>query len=115
MKTLVISGRSPLPGALRDVVERGSTVLEERRASELQDRPAHLDADRIVFWAAADDAVVRELAQQYARAEAAERKEKLVFVTPEPPHSPPAGLSATELFVWPRDEDRLKMAFLTGA
>ena len=25
------------------------------------------------------------------------------------------GLAANETFVWPRDEDRLKMAFMTGA
>jgi hypothetical protein len=30
-------------------------------------------------------------------------------------HDPVPGLSNTEYFLWPQDEDRLRMAFLTGA
>jgi hypothetical protein len=121
MKTLLIHGRSPLPGALREVVQRGSTSVEDWPAAELDDLergPIRLDADRIVFWAAAgdddDDEKVRRLASRYARAEAAERKEKLVFVSTDPASVALPDLSPHELFVWPRDEDRLKMAFMTG-
>lgn len=38
-----------------------------------------------------------------------------VFVTPEADAAPIEGLNPAELFVWPRDEDRLMMAFMTGA
>jgi hypothetical protein len=38
----------------------------------------------------------------------------IVYVTPDEGPAV-AGLAASEVFVWPRDEDRLKMAFMTGA
>jgi hypothetical protein len=72
------------------------------------------DADRIVFWSAGPDTGMRQLASRYAQAEKAERREAIVFVTTTP-DEPVAGLSDTECFLWPQDEDRLRMAFLTGA
>ena len=41
------------------------------------------------------------------------RREAIVFVTPD--DSGVDGLAPNEFFVWPRDEDRLKMAFMTAA
>jgi hypothetical protein len=38
-----------------------------------------------------------------------------VFVTADAGAPQVRGLSENETYVWPRDEDRLKMAFLTGA
>jgi hypothetical protein len=115
MKTVLITANAPMPPALRELVERGSTALVERPAAELVGAGA-LDADRIVFWSASDDPEIRALAARYADAEAAERREILVFVTAEHGGTPaPARLSPNEAFLWPRDEDRLKMAFLTGA
>ncbi len=114
MKTVFITGNAPVPPPLRELLERGSTWLVEHRATEVVASP--MDADRIVFWTATDDPAIRELAETYAKAEAAERREILVFVTTE--HggaAPPARLAPGEVFVWPRDEDRLTMAFLTGA
>ena len=117
MRTVIISGGSAVPPKLRDLVERGSTSLVEYRAADLADDAAsRLDADRVVFWSTAGDTRVRALADRYSKKEAAERREIVVFVTPEDaaaPLSPP--LPPNEAFVWPRDEDRLKMAFLTGA
>ena len=111
MKTLLISGRTPLPRAVREVIARGSTSLQERRASDVgSDR---LDADRVVFWAPRGDAEIRALASRYARAESREGREVIVYVTPDEDGAI-AGLPANEVFVWPRDEDRLKMAFMTG-
>lgn len=116
MKTLLICGDAPPPAPLRDVIARGSTSLQQRRADEVsRDAAAPLDADRIVFWAAGGDAAVRALARTYARAERAQRREAIVFVTPEGTAAEVEGLSPLELFEWPRDEDRLKMAFMTGA
>ena len=112
MKTLLISGSPPLPSALRDLIARGSTSLEERRAKDTN-TDAGLDADRVVFWAAASDDDVRALAATLARAEARERCEVIVFVSAD--GSGVDGVAANETFVWPRDEDRLKMAFMTGA
>ena len=44
---------------------------------------------------------------------AAERKDMLVVIAPDAAALP--GVPAAEIFLWPRDEDRLKLAFLTGA
>jgi hypothetical protein len=112
MKTLLISGSEPVPAALRELIAKGSTSLLERRAGETS-ASAGLDADRVVFWAVTGDDDLRELARQLARAEARERREVIVFVSPD--GSAPEGLSDNEIFGWPRDEDRLKMAFMTGA
>jgi hypothetical protein len=115
MKTLIITGATPMPAELREVVARGSTSLAEHRASEFDPGNLALDVDRIVFWTGAGDTGVRELAGRYATAESAERREVIVFVTSEPDSAGPLrGLPPNEFFVWPRDEDRLKMAFLTG-
>jgi hypothetical protein len=116
MKTLLISGDAPPPAPLRDVVARGSTALQERRAADVSPEvAAQLQADRIVFWAAAGDSAVRAIARACVRAERAARREAIVFVTPQGTDAQVEGLSPHELFEWPRDEDRLKMAFLTSA
>jgi hypothetical protein len=114
MKTLVIRGASPLPETLREVITRGSTSVSERRVADVANEEPRLDADRIVFWADAADHQVRAVAERYVRAEQAERKEKLVFVTTDGATAA-AGLAPAECFTWPRDEDRLTMAFMTGA
>jgi hypothetical protein len=57
---------------------------------------------------------VHDLAARLARAEKTSRREAIVFVTDHDGDTVP-GLSETEFFVWPQDEDRLTMAFLTGA
>ena len=111
MKTLLIMGRTPLPGAVREMIARGSTSLQERQASDVG--PDRLDADRVVFWAQRGDDEIRALAARYARAESRQGREVIVYVTPDDDGAI-AGLPANEVFVWPRDEDRLKMAFMTG-
>lgn len=114
MKTLLITDDAPVPQLLRDFITRGSTSVDQRRVSEEAAVPGLPDADRIVFWSAAPDVRLRQLASRYARAEQAERREAILFVTTAA-HDPVPGLSATECFLWPQDEDRLRMAFLTGA
>jgi hypothetical protein len=115
MTTVLITGTGTVPGPLLELVKRGSTSFRQDRADELE-RGTPLAVDRVVFWTATEDAAVQRLARQYVNAEAAARREVVVFVTAEQGGArPPAGLSPNELFVWPRDEDRLKMAFLTGA
>jgi len=116
MKTLLIRGDDAPPGPLRDVIARGSTALQERRINEMTaDETTLGEVDRIVFWAAADDAAVSALARKYARLERAQRREAIVFVTPQGSRMHVPGLSPNEFYEWPRDEDRLKMAFMTGA
>jgi hypothetical protein len=115
MTTVLILGSAAAPEPLRDLVMRGSTSFREQRVDALE-AAMDLGADRIVFWCAEDDAAVRRVAGRYAAAEAAARREAIVFVTAEGAGGAvPDGLSPHEIFVWPRDEDRLKMAFLTGA
>ena len=115
MKTLLISGGgTPLPETLRDLITRGSTSVEQRRAAEVEAAGPMPDADRIVFWSPGSDPALTQLARQYAKAERAEHRETIVFVTTKP-DAGVAGLPNTEIFVWPQDQDRLTMAFLTGA
>jgi hypothetical protein len=115
MKTVLICGSAGIPDALRELVGRGSTSLAERSPAELNGAP-RIDADRIVFWTATADPRLFELAERYARAEAAERREALVFIGGDASAVPRStALAPNEIFVWPGDEDRLKMAFLTGA
>lgn len=113
MKTLLIAD-APVPDQLRQFITRGSTSVDERRVADEAPSGALPDADRIVFWSTGADAGLRRLASRYAKAEKAERKEAIVFVTPTPGDRV-VGLSSTECFLWPQDEDRLRMAFLTGA
>ena len=114
MKTLLISGgERPLPDALREVIVRGSTSLDERRAPDVDAAESLGDADRIVFWSPGD-AATRALAARYAEAEKRSGREAIVFIATEGAQAV-AGLSDAELFFWPRDEDRLMMAFMTGA
>ena len=114
MRTLLIAGSDPVPARLREIVDRGSTSVREQRPA---DPSASLssDFDRVVFWAAGGDAVLHSLAQRHAQKERAERRETIVFVTPESAAATVAGLAPNEVYVWPRDEDRLEVAFLTGA
>jgi hypothetical protein len=114
MKTLLIVGHAELPAALRDVVERGSTSVVETRAAELRGGRLPGDADRVVLWAAAGDLDVANLAVAYSRGASPERKDALIVISPDSAAAVP-GIPPAEIFVWPRDEDRLKMAFMTGA
>ena len=104
-----------MPAPLRDIIERGSTQLVERRAADVQPS-AFDDADRVVFWTGGtEDDEAGALASRYsAAARGDERRDGIIAIRTEA-GGPPAGVPAEALFVWPRDEDRLKMAFLTGA
>ena len=114
MRTLLISGETPAPAPLVDLLTRGSTSVEQRRAADLTRAGSLAEADRIVFWFTGGDKAVAELAARYRRAERADKRETIVFVTAA--GSPPAAaLPDTEVYVWPQDQDRLTMAFLTGA
>jgi hypothetical protein len=115
MRTLLISGGETAPPAsLVDLLTRGSTSLEQRRAADLAGAGSLTDADRVVFWSEGDDAAIAEVVARYRRAERAERREAIVFVTASR-STPPAALPNTETYVWPQDQDRLTMAFMTGA
>ena len=113
MKTLVVVGRRPLPADVREVVERGSTSVVEKRPAELREGSVPADVDRVVLWADPSDQGVLDLARRYSSGASPERKDTLVVIAPE--SAPPPGVPATEVFIWPRDEDRLKLAFMTGA
>ena len=113
MKTVLIhGGDTPLPDHVRDVITRGSTSFEERAASDGDAYASIADADRVVFWSAGD-AATRALSTRCASA-GPEGREAIVFVMPEGAGRLP-GLGDDQVFEWPRDEDRLVMAFMTGA
>jgi len=109
---LILGGDTPLPDPVRDIFARGSTSLEERAASDVDAYASVANADRVVFWSAGDEAT-RALAMRCASA-APEGREAVVFVTPDGARHLP-GLGDEQVFEWPRDEDRLVMAFMTGA
>ena len=112
MRTVIVRGRAALPEPLREMIENGSTSFQECHVPG--PTPLPRDVDRIVFFAAGDDPDVIAAARQAARAERKDRAEKLVFVTAGP-SVPVEGLTPNEVYTWPGDEDRLKMAFMTGA
>ena len=114
MKTLVISGRAPVPVALRELIERGSTVVEDRLARDVSDALPD-GIDRMVFWAASPDPELSRVANACARRESSARRQVIVFVAGDPGAAAGLEISPAEWYVWPRDEDRLKLAFLTGA
>lgn len=116
MRVLLVSGRTPVPADLRHVLERGSTSLEAIGAADLRTYVSRegLGVDRVVFWAGHDDQDIRTLAWNYATAAGAERRDT-VFLVAAQPTEPVDGMTGDEVFVWPRDEDRLKLLFMTGA
>jgi hypothetical protein len=114
MRTLLISGNTTPPAPLRDIIERGSTAVQHRRAAET-DLSAALawGADRIVFWGSGQDADVRALADACAARQPATVRDSIVFVTDDA-GTALQNLMSNQLFLWPRDEDGLRVAFMTG-
>jgi hypothetical protein len=112
VKTVIVRGRTPLPDALREVIDRGSTSVHECRVPG--PTPLATDVDRVVYFLAGDDADVVASARQALGVERREGVEKLVYVMGD--GAPTLdGLAPSECFRWPADEDRLKMAFMTSA
>jgi hypothetical protein len=115
MTTVLISGGGDVPELLGEIVGRASSALVAQHADELgADGIPH--ADRIVFWSATGDARLRAVAEHYTRIAPAAQQDRVLFIMADDaavegcPEWPP-----DQLFSWPRDEDRLKLAFLTGA
>jgi hypothetical protein len=116
MRVLLIHGNRDVPPPLRELIARGSTELHERRLADPVDSPGSTpDIDRVVFWGASDDSALLAATRPYLNLPPAARGDRIVFVSPEAESAPAPGLAPNEHFVWPRDEDRLKMAFMTGA
>ena len=112
MRTVIVRGRVPVPEALREVIERGSTSVQECRVPG--PTPLPRDVDRVVYFLADDDEDVMASARQAVSAERREGAEKLVYVMAG--DAPGVeGLEPAECFRWPADEDRLKMASMTSA
>jgi hypothetical protein len=113
MRTLLIAGADPVPPTLRELIDRGSTSVREQRGAGPSGTSG--DFDRVVFWAVSGDKALESLVQQYAKKEAAEHREVIVFVSPDRAEGAAPALAPNEIYSWPRDEDRLEIAFLTGA
>src|SRR5919107_1704135 len=78
MRTVIVRGQSPLPDALRDVVERGSTSVQECRVPG--PTPLPRDVDRVVYFLAGPDPDVLASARQALSSEQRDHAEKLVYV-----------------------------------
>jgi sarcosine oxidase gamma subunit len=113
MKTLLISD-ARVPDVLREIVERGSTSLDIARPRELDAASiSSMAPDRVVFWHVSGDEQVRKLADAVAKRDPAEATSAIVFVS-EGADATAQWLAPDQVFVWPRDEDRLRLAFMTG-
>jgi hypothetical protein len=112
MKVVLISAGGEVPAGLRAIVERGSTVLVEHPVHELSRSPRP-DADRIVFWGAGDE--LQRLVEQYAGEARSDAAGRILVVRPDRDAHQQPDVAPDQLFTWPRDEDRLKVVFLTGA
>ena len=116
MRTLLVTGRDRVPPALREMVIAGSTSLDEVSAADLTTFISRqgLGVDRVVFWAGRSDPDVRSVALSYAATAGADRAKTVVFITGVD-EVPLDGLTRDEMHVWPRDEEKLRMIFMTGA
>ena len=113
VKTLLVSSAS-VPAELRDILERGSTSLDSLNAGDATAPSiARLAPDRVVFWHVPGEDDLEKLANAIARRDPGEATTAIVFVS-----SGAAGtgqwLAPDQMFIWPKDEDRLRMAFMTG-
>ena len=112
VRTVIVRGSAAVPEALRDVIERGSTSVQECRVPG--PTPLPRDVDRVVYYLAGPDPDVLASARQAVSSERNDGDEKLVYIMAG--DAPDVeGLSPSECFHWPADEDRLKMAFMTSA
>jgi hypothetical protein len=116
MRTLLVRGKDDVPPALRAIVDRGSTTVDEVSAHDLSTYVSRegFGVDRIVFWAGSADPDIRTLAWNYATAEGADRRQTIVYVTRDQSEAPVDGMGRDEVFIWPRDEDKLKLILTTG-
>ena len=113
MKTLVVSS-ARVPDDLRDILERGSTTIDSLDAGDATpDAIGRLAPDRVVFWHVPGDDELERVANAMARNDPGEATTSLVFVSAAPPGTG-QWLAPDQVFVWPNDEDRLRMAFMTG-
>lgn len=114
MRTLLIAGVDPVPPRLRELIDRGSTSVREQGSADAAGSLSG-DFDRVVFWMPRRDEALQSLVRRYAQKEEDERREVIVFVSPDRPDPAIAGLGPNEVYAWPADEDRLEITFLTGA
>lgn len=116
MKTVLIRGREAPPRELVDIVRQGSTSLDEISTRDLATFTSResFGADRLVFWSGHEDADVRTLALNYTAVEDDLRAQRIVFVTAQPTEAPLDGMTREEVLVWPRDEEKIRMLFMTA-
>ena len=113
MKTLLINGGGPAPDALRDIVKRGSTEFRECAPSALRAAAAPEISDRIVVWQSDGSDEVLDFAREFAL-QGEDNAPRVLIIAADRAFLP-TSFAPEQLFVWPRDEDRLRMAFMTGA
>lgn len=103
MRTLLVEQGGTAPDELRLIVQRGSTELV--RSPDDADH----DVDRVLVW---DAHGTERSSTPQGRKDWPESAE--VFVVVPDTRGVPAAES-TNVFAWPADADRLRMAFMTGA
>ena len=102
MRTLFVEHGGTAPDELREIVERGSTEL-------VREPGATADVDRVVIW----DAKGPERGAEPVGGTRWPQSAEVMIVAPDTRGVPAP--EASNVFAWPADADRLKMAFMTGA
>jgi hypothetical protein len=103
MRTLLVEQGGTAPDELLDIVERGSTELVREASADPE------AVDRVVIW----DAKGPERGTEPAGASHWPATAEVMIVAPDTRGVPAP--EASNVFAWPADADRLKMAFMTGA
>jgi hypothetical protein len=99
---MLIERSGPAPDELRDIVQRGSTeIVDPTDAAE--------SVDRVVIW---DTKGTERTINPQGSAEWPDTAQ--VFLVAPDSRGVPAP-ETSNVFAWPADEDRFKMAFMTGA
>jgi hypothetical protein len=102
MRTLLVEQGGTAPDELREIVERGSTELLRDRGT------GETPVDRVVIW----DAKGPERGSEPVGGSRWPDTAEVMIVAPDTRGVPAAETS--NVFAWPADADRLKMAFMTG-
>jgi hypothetical protein len=101
MRTLLVEQGGTAPDELREIIERGSTKLVD-----VDD--ADNVVDRVVIW----DAKGSQRGSEPVGARRWPDTTEVMVVAPDTRGVPAPETS--NVFAWPADADRLKMAFMTG-
>jgi hypothetical protein len=118
MKSVLVTAAGATPPAeLREWLEQGSTSVDVITSSELNTfvSAEALGVDRIVFWTSDSNKDVQTLATTYASAQTgAAKPTDVLYVSTRTAGPPPGGVGSDQTFMWPDDNDKLRLILTVG-